>query len=120
MIKRISVYTTGIAIKDGPVNHYRPGEGYTLLKANHPDKEYVFAIDAANLIPKESFSFIFASKVFIKTLTRDEDGTFYDLGESILTDRLIVGKVRQFLSGPVIDLNKDANIMGFVLMDLEF
>jgi len=43
MIKRVSVYATGIAIKDGPVNHFRPGEGYSYMKANTANKEYVFA-----------------------------------------------------------------------------
>jgi len=120
MIKRVSVYATGIAVKDGPICHFRPGEGYSYMKANTLGKEYVFTIDAATLVPKESFNFMVSSNVYISTLTLDEEGTFYDLGESILTDKFMSAKVRQFLTGPIINLNKKPTTKGFVLLDLEF
>jgi len=121
MIKHVSVYASGIKIKDGPVNHYRPGEGYTYLESNtKTTNDYYYAVDTALLVPKESFSLTMASDVFIHTLTVDEDGTFYNLGQSILTDRLISAKVRQFLTGPVFSLDKKTTTIGFVLLDLEF
>ena len=119
-MKRVSCYVTTINIKDGPVGHHRPLTKSTYLNTNSTDKEWNFDLSTEVMIPKEWLSFMLCSDVKLNTLTKDEDDCFYDLGQYIITDKLIAFRVRQFLTASIINLNKETSYKGFVLADLEF
>ncbi len=119
-MKKVSIYVTEINIKEGPVRRHRPGEISAYLETDNNKKDWSFNLLTEVMVPKEWLSLILCSEVKLSTLTLDEDGQFYDLGQYIITDKLIAFKVRQFITEPVINLNKEINFKGFVLADLEF
>ncbi len=122
-MKRISCYISYIQIQDGSVLHSRPGEksGYLVCNGFGSLDNWLHNISTDLLIPKERFGFTLCSYVKLSTLVKDEETEeFYNLGQEIITDRLIGLEVRQFLTANVINLDKSFEYKGFVLADLEF
>lgn len=119
-MKRVSCYVTTINIKDGPVGHHRPFIESSYLNTNSSFDGWSFNLSTEIMIPKEWLSFMLCSDVKLNTLTKDEDDCFYDLGQYIITDKLIAFRVRQFITASIINLNKGISYKGFVLADLEF
>lgn len=120
-MKRVSCYITKVLVKDGPVQHMRPGiPSYYSVVDNH-NKEWIHEFNTESFIPKEKLSFMLCGDVKIYTLLHDVDSdTFFDFKQFILTDRLISLYTRQFITANVIDLNKESSYQGFILVDLEY
>lgn len=119
-MKKVSSYITEISIKEGPVCRHRPGEISAYLETDNNKEGWAFSLLTELMVPNEWLSLMLCSEVKLSTLTLDEDNQFYDLGQYIITDKLIALKVRQFITEPVINFNKKINFKGFVLADLEF
>jgi hypothetical protein len=119
-MKRVSCYLTNIQIRDGSVLQLRPSQPSQYLCADSLD-EWALNISTETMTIKERLSFTLCSDVKLSSLIKDEEtGGFYNLGQEILTDKLIGLTVRQFLTNNIINLDKTVEFRGFVLADLEF
>lgn len=118
-IKRVAAYIKRIDIQEGLVSMLRNGSS-TNLKANI-NKDWDHSINANILQPKDTISLMAAGKVRVRMYTRDqESGEFFNLGETIVSDRLTHIRVRQFIVSDVYHINKSTTKEGIVLADLEF
>lgn len=121
MIKRVSVFCDAIFIEEGPVRQHRPGEGYKNLQPNTQGEKFLYALSTETFVPEQTLSFMSASKVLISTLEEDEEqGEFYDLRQQVLSDRIYSVRIRQFITAPVIGIDKQIRPTSFVKLDIEF
>lgn len=121
MIKRVSILATSIKVEDGCILQMRPGLEPKNLIPNTPNNiKYRYTLSTETMIPKEHFSFMAAGNVCINTLSQDENEDFYDLGQTIVTDKLISITVRQYIVANIYNLNKEVKKAGFCLLDIAF
>jgi hypothetical protein len=123
-MKRIQCYVTNICIKDGAVLHSRPSCATSYLTSsisNISNQDWLYNLSTEFMVPQEQFNLIACGTVKLTTLIEDkETDCFYNLGQEIITDRLIRVVVRQYLTANVYDINSNYEYKGFVLADLEF
>ena len=124
MLKRVAVYIKQICISDGMVLNHIPGMECQYIVANNKESdrgEWKFKLRSDYMQPKQAFNVSTAEKVKIEMVTKDEDSnTFYDIGETIMTDKLTRIRVRGFIPTKVYDFDKNEYSVGIVLADLEY
>jgi len=123
-MKRVAVYIKEIAISDGMVLCTIPGVGSNYISVNNRDldkEDWPFKISSDLMQPRQIYDLWCADTVRISTLTKNEtDGTLFDLGETITTDKINSIRVRSFIPVPVYDYNKNYIIRGVAVVDLEY
>ena len=120
IMQRVNCFLTTIYVKDGLVYNSRPFSQNKYCLPNNPHSPWLYKFSTDVMIPHEYFSLVAASKVKLLSLTKDDDDNYFDLGHSIITDKLINIRIRQFLTAPICNLNKYITYKGFVAADLEF
>lgn len=118
-IRHVGAYIKLIDVQDGLVNLMR--EGSTKHLNSSKDSKWAYRINANTLQPKDSISLMAAGNVRVRMYSKDpETNEFYNIGETIVTDRLTHIRVRQFIVSDVIHINKSVTKEGIVFADLEF
>ena len=116
-MKRVAVYLTELEIQ-GIVSKKELNKDYEYLSSN----KGVHTIPSYLMSPDEEYNVIASESVKISTLTKDHDTKeFYDLGETLITDRIIKIEVRSFELSKVYSLKtKTEGFTSVVLVDLVF
>lgn len=117
------MYIKEVAIEDGVVFNTIPGSKCTSLIPNNEKANdgWNYILKSDYMQPSQIINVAAAGDVKISKLTKDEtDGTLFDLGETISSDKLISIRVRGFTVLPVYDANKQSNMTGVAIVDVEF
>lgn len=117
------MYIKEVAIEDGVVfNTVLGSKCGSLIPNNEKANDgWDHILKSDYMQPRQVINVAAAGNVKISKLTKDEtDGTLFDLGETLISDKFISIRVRGFTVLPVYDANKQSVMTGVAIVDIEF